>query len=137
MLGGKSMDCIFCTGIEEHQLLLETANYKVVFDIDPIQSGHLLIISKEHVETLLAISDELFIGLMTLQKQLIALLEREFHVDGVSIIQNNGHIMDEGTHFHVHIVPRYHDDQFWDKKKAVEKPIFINDLAEKLKLLAQ
>lgn len=137
MRGGRGMDCIFCTGIEEHQLLLETPNYKVVFDIDPIQSGHLLIISKAHVETLLAISEELFIELMTLQKQVIALLEKEFHVDGVSVIQNNGHIMDDGTHFHVHIVPRYHGDQFWDHQQVVEKPILTNDLAEKLKRLTQ
>ena len=131
------MNCIFCEGIDEHQVLLHTANYKVVFDIDPIQSGHLLIISKAHVETMLDISDELFIELMTLQKQLITLLEKEFHVDGVSVIQNNGQIMDDGTHFHIHLVPRYHDDQFWEHQQVVEKPILIDDLVKKLKLLKQ
>ena len=130
------MKCIFCTGIEEHQILHETANYQVVFDIDPIQSGHVLIISKAHIETLLQLSDALLLELMALQKQLITLFEQEFHVDGVSVIQNNGHIMDDGTHFHVHIVPRYHNDQFWDNQQVVEKPILKDVLAKKLMQLA-
>ncbi|APZ49972.1 hypothetical protein BW721_10235 [Jeotgalibaca sp. PTS2502] len=40
------MKCIFCNEIKEEQILLETASFKVIFDSDPIQLGHLLIISK-------------------------------------------------------------------------------------------
>ncbi|WP_274307275.1 HIT family protein [Solibacillus daqui] len=131
------MDCVFCEGIEDHHVILETENYKVVFDIDPIQIGHLLIISKAHFETILELSEELLVELLVIQKQLIALLEKEFHVDGVSVIQNNGKIMDEGTHFHVHIVPRYHDDHFWANQQVVEQPLSINELKKQLKLLTQ
>lgn len=34
------MTCIFCEGIETKQILIQTDNFKVVLDIDPIQSGH-------------------------------------------------------------------------------------------------
>ncbi|MCH7321901.1 HIT family protein [Solibacillus sp. MA9] len=131
------MDCVFCEGIEDHQVLIETENYKVVFDIDPIQIGHLLIISKAHYETLLEINEELLIELLAIQKQMIALLEKEFHVDGVSIIQNNGEIMDKGTHFHVHVVPRYHDDHFWANQQVVDKPLSIDELVKELKHLTR
>lgn len=130
------MNCIFCEGIKEHQVLLETDNYRVLFDIDPIQSGHLLIMTKSHFKSIIDLSDKLLIELFMIQKQLTTILEKNFHVDGVSIIQNNGEIMDEGTHFHVHIVPRYHHDQFWEHQQVIERPLSTNELAKHLKLLA-
>lgn len=130
------MNCIFCEGIKEHQVLLETENYRVLFDIDPIQAGHLLIMTKSHFKSIIDLSDKLLIELFMIQKQLTTILEKNFHVDGVSIIQNNGEIMDEGTHFHVHIVPRYHDDQFWEHQQVIERPLSTNELAKHLKMLA-
>jgi len=130
------MNCIFCEGIKEHQVLLETENYRVLFDIDPIQAGHLLIMTKSHFKSIIDLSDKLLIELFMIQKQLTTILEKNFHVDGVSIIQNNGEIMDEGTHFHVHIVPRYHDDQFWEYQQVIERPLSTNELAKHLKMLA-
>lgn len=130
------MNCIFCEGIKEHQVLLETENYRVLFDIDPIQTGHLLIMTKSHFKSIIDLSDKLLIELFMIQKQLTTILEKNFHVDGVSIIQNNGEIMDEGTHFHVHIVPRYHDDQFWEHQQVIERPLLTNELAKHLKMLA-
>lgn len=46
------MTCIFCHQIEEIDILYQTEYFKVVWDIDPIQTGHLLIISKDHYDTL-------------------------------------------------------------------------------------
>ncbi|MGN7476328.1 HIT family protein [Solibacillus silvestris] len=129
------MDCIFCHGIKEEQVLLETGNYIVVFDIDPIQSGHLLIISKRHFEHIREVSKELLIELLDLKKKIIDLLEKSFGITGISIIQNNGAIMDEGTHFHVHLIPRYSDDLFWENQAVIEHPISTTDLSNKLKLL--
>lgn len=36
------MTCIFCHQIEEIDILYQTEYFKVVWDIDPIQTGHLL-----------------------------------------------------------------------------------------------
>jgi hypothetical protein len=47
--GGIIVNCIFCNEIIEEQILVESKSFKVVFDIDPIQLGHLLIISKSHL----------------------------------------------------------------------------------------
>ncbi|WP_277942737.1 HIT family protein [Streptococcus suis] len=46
------MTCIFCHQIKEEEILYQTEHFKVVWDIDPIQTGHLLIISKDHYDTL-------------------------------------------------------------------------------------
>ena len=65
------MTCIFCEGIEEKQILLQTKKFKVVLDIDPIQSGHLLIISKQHFMDVRELSDLALIELFKLQKRII------------------------------------------------------------------
>ena len=46
------MTCIFCHQLNENDILYQTEHFKVVWDIDPIQTGHLLIISKKHYDTL-------------------------------------------------------------------------------------
>ena len=59
-------------------------------------------------------------------------LENNFDILGVSIIQNNGKVMDDGTHFHVHVVPRYTEDKFWDNQTVVRRNIDINHLKQVL-----
>lgn len=129
------MECIFCHAIKEEQILMETENYKVVLDIDPIQMGHLLIISKNHLMDIREIATPQLIELIELEKSIISILENDFSVTGASVIQNNGRIMDEGTHFHVHVVPRYDDDQFWGNQVVEEHPLALQELKDKLRLV--
>ncbi|MEK4139230.1 HIT family protein [Kurthia sp. FSL E2-0154] len=91
------MKCIFCNEILEEQVLLESKNYKVVFDIDPIQFGHLLIISKNHVMDIRDITPSRSIELIELEKSIINVFEKYFSVTGISVIQNNGKIMDDDS----------------------------------------
>lgn len=46
------MTCIFCHQLNENAILYQTKHFKVVWDIDPVQTAHLLIISKKHYDTL-------------------------------------------------------------------------------------
>lgn len=131
-LGVEKMKCIFCNEIKEEQILLETASFEVIFDIDPIQLGHLLIISKSHTESIIDLTSETLLELIILKKKIVEVLENNFDILGVSIIQNNGKVMDDGTHFHVHVVPRYTEDKFWDNQTVVRRNIDINHLKQVL-----
>lgn len=124
--------CVFCTKISEEKKLVSTEHFFVVFDIDPIQIGHLLIISKKHYMNLRELPQEALVERMNLEQKLIALLEEEFGVFGVSVIQNNGKVMDEGTHFHVHLVPRYANDGFWENQNLEPVALELSKLSEKL-----
>lgn len=124
------MKCIFCNEIKEEQILLETASFEVIFDSDPIQLGHLLIISKSHADSIIDFTSETLLELIILEKKIVEALENNFNILGVSIIQNNGKVMDEGTHFHVHVVPRYTDDQFWENQTVARRNIDINHLKQ-------
>lgn len=120
------MKCIFCNEIKEEQILLETASFKDIFDSDPIQLGHLLIISKSHADSIIDFTSETLLELIILEKKIVEALENNFNILGVSIIQNNGKVMDDGTHFHVHVVPRYTEDKFWDNQTVAKRNIDIN-----------
>lgn len=126
------MKCIFCNEIKEEQILLETASFKVIFDSDPIQLGHLLIISKSHADSIIDFTSETLLELIILEKKIVEALENNFNILGVSIIQNNGKVMDDGTHFHVHVVPRYTEDKFWDNQTVAKRNIDINQLKQVL-----
>ncbi|WP_374967103.1 HIT family protein [Lysinibacillus sp. RS5] len=130
------MNCIFCNAITDEQILVESKNYKVVFDIDPIQFGHLLIISKNHIMDIREITTAKLIELIELEKSIINIFEKHFSITSVSVIRNNGPIMDEGTHFHVHLIPRYVNDNFWDNQIVKEQKISLQDLQSHLKLLS-
>ncbi len=126
------MCCKFCHEIANEQILFTTKNYQVVLDIDPIQQGHLLIISKKHIDNLCRLSAEESLELITLEQKLVHVLETNFPVLGVTIAQNNGRLMDPGTHFHVHVIPRYSEDGFWDTVHVEEKEFAVAQLKELL-----
>ncbi|MCE4956816.1 HIT family protein [Macrococcoides caseolyticum] len=116
--------CIFCDDIKQEQIIYETDDFKVVFDIDPEQEGHMLLISKHHYMNYQDLPDEVVFDLIHLERKMIRILEDEMNIYGVSIIRNNGRIMDDGTHFHVHIIPRYKGDKFWSKEDT--KQVFFD-----------
>ena len=122
------MGCIFCDKIEERQILFETKHFKAVYDIDPIQFGHMLVMTKEHKLHLSDLSQSEVNELMNIQREVIKVMEKTLEVDGVTVIMNNGGILDIGTHFHIHLIPRYHGDDFWKHQLVVEKPIDFHQL---------
>lgn len=113
-------NCIFCNDIHPEQIIKETENFFIVFDINPIQKGYLLIISKGHYANIYDLPSEALHELIDLEKHMIKLIENNFEVLGVTSIKNNGNSMMEGTHFHLHIIPRYIQDGFWANQKVIE-----------------
>ena len=124
--------CIFCQQIKSEQILSETEHFMVIFDINPVQTGHLLIVSKKHYMDIREMSDEVLFDLVKLEKNLVSKIYDIFEVDGVTIAQNNGSIMDKGTHCHVHVIPRYKNDGFWGNQKVVHHENDILKLKENL-----
>ncbi|MGL6057300.1 MAG: HIT family protein [Culicoidibacterales bacterium] len=56
--------CIFCFGLEEHQIFLETDHFKVLLDKYPIPNGHILIVAKEHRMSLKELTDAELVDLI-------------------------------------------------------------------------
>ncbi|CYV70313.1 TPA: HIT family protein [Streptococcus suis] len=125
------MTCIFCHQLKEEDILYQTEYFKVVWDIDPVQIGHLLIISKEHYDTLSQIPSAVRYELSDLEVFLTDKLCQVLTIDGVTIACND-RLFDVGTHFHVHLIPRFRSDGFWDQISLAQVQL---DLTHFLKAL--
>ncbi|HFI0457784.1 TPA: HIT family protein [Streptococcus suis] len=108
------MTCLFCHQLKEEDILYQTEHFKVVWDIDPVQTGHLLIISKKHYDTLSQVPPAVRYELSDLEVLLTEKLCQILAIDGVTIACND-RLFDTGTHFHVHLIPRFQSDGFWDQ----------------------
>ncbi|OFI47672.1 histidine triad (HIT) protein [Floricoccus penangensis] len=125
--------CIFCSQIDKKQILRESKDFFLVLDINPNQIGHLLLISKKHYESLEDIPDSVLLDEIKFEKEIVGILKENFDILDVTIFQNNGFTMDEGVHFHKHIIPRYKEDGFWDNFHVKEVHMDLEKLSELLK----
>ena len=125
--------CIFCHHISEQDILYQTEHFKLVLDIDPIQTGHLLLISKDHYTSISQLPLPILHELVETQAYLVGLLEACLPIDGVTIASNDKDLMDDGTHFHIHLIARLKGDGFWDKINIQELPLPIEDFLKELK----
>ena len=106
-------DCLFCKIIKGEipsKTIYEDEIVKVMMDINPISDGHLLVLPKNHNTDLLDLDDDTLLHIKrTTTEKLIPILKEKLNCSGVTICQNNG-LGQEIKHFHLHLIPRYKDD---------------------------
>ena len=107
-------DCIFCkiaAGDIPSATLYEDDDFRVILDIEPASKGHALILPKEHYANLYELDDELAAKALVLAKKMITKLTDILGCEGYNVLQNNGTAAGQTVfHFHMHLVPRYKDD---------------------------
>lgn len=106
------MDCLFCkiiNGDIPSRTIYEDSLVKVFLDINPSTNGDMLIVPKKHYENLFDINDKLLTHINKVIKELYVLLRDKLGIDGLTLVQNNGFGQDI-KHFHVHVTPRYTND---------------------------
>lgn len=83
-----------------------------LMDLYPAARGHLLILPKEHVKDIFAISETLGANIMEVTVRLARALRDTLAPAGLNLIQANGVAAGQTIgHFHLHLVPRYHGDE--------------------------
>lgn len=111
----KDENCVFCKiaeGTIPSYTLYEDDTFRVFLDLSPTSFGHALIIPKEHYKNLFELDDEAASKCMVLAKKIGTAMMNAFHCDGLNILQNNGETAGQTMfHFHIHLIPRYKDDQ--------------------------
>lgn len=118
------MDCIFCKIINNEipsYTIYEDEIVKVFLDVNPDSNGHLLIIPKKHILDITEMDYNTWKSMLEITKKMKILLEETLHIDGLTLIQNNG-MVQEIKHFHLHLKPYYRDAQvLLDVKEIFEK----------------
>lgn len=106
--------CDFCEIINKQRTAYtayENENLVVILDMDPVHEGHILIIPKEHVDSIDKISEDILIDVMKTAQKIVTALSEVYGNPGYSIMQNGGKFCDYG-HAHFHVFPRYENDGF-------------------------
>ncbi len=104
---------IFCKIINNEvpsYTLYEDDIVKVFLDVNPSHNGHTLIVPKKHYQDLFDIDEEVLNHILKISKQVATYLKDKLNYDGISLCENNGYGQ-EVKHFHLHLIPKYKDEQ--------------------------
>ena len=107
------MDCIFCKIINNEipsEVIYEDDDVKVFLDINPTTNGDSLIVPKKHFTDFREVPDEILLHMNNVIKKLYPIYQEKLHCDGLTICHNTDYGQ-EIKHFHIHFIPRYHDDE--------------------------
>ena len=119
------MDCLFCKIIEGNipsKTIYEDDLVKEFLDINPNTNGHCLIIPKKHIVTIEEMDIELVTHILEVEKKIYRILKEKLNIEGLTIVQNND-LGQEVKHYHVHLIPRYQNDNWeihFNQKNLVE-----------------
>jgi histidine triad (HIT) family protein len=79
-------------------------------DIGPLSRGHMLVIPKEEVATIDALSDESAAAIGRTLPRLSRAVLKATGAKAYNIVQNNGELAHQAVmHVHFHIIPRYEE----------------------------
>lgn len=110
----KDENCIFCklaNGDIPTATVYEDEYLRAIMDAAPANKGHIIILPKSHAAGIYELEDEYVSRAFVLAKKLAVALKKLTGCDGVNILQNNGEAAGQTVfHFHVHVIPRFKDD---------------------------
>ena len=110
------MKCIFCDIVNHNshaEVLYDNDNVLSFLDINPVNFGHTLVITKKHYEDFLSVPKEELDHIIRAVQSISEVIQNKLGCDGFNIVINNGIAAGQTVkHFHFHIIPRFHNDDF-------------------------
>ena len=106
--------CIFCK-IVRGELpsikVYEDADTLAILTIQPTNTGHTLVIPKEHVRNVFEVTTQSWGKIQETVRKVASAVEKGMQADGVNINMNNReHAGQVVNHIHVHLIPRFKGD---------------------------
>jgi len=121
--------CVFCK-IRDGELpsmrIHEDDGTLAIMDINPLNAGHCLIISKAHAPTLFEASPADLQAVIVAAQKVALALKAALKPDGLNLLQANGPAAFQSVaHFHLHLIPRWNNDG-----KGFDWPLVPGDRAQ-------
>ncbi len=117
------MDCVFCSivaGDLPADVVLDEPNLLAFLDRRPVFKGHVLLVPRTHVDTLLDLPSALHADLLGATRRLAAAVVGGLGAEGSFVAMNNV-VSQSVPHLHVHVVPRTKGDGlrgfFWPRTR--------------------
>jgi len=131
------MTCIFCdilSGNRTGHFIYEDEFHVSILDKYPIDTGHSLVIPKQHHEKITDMDSNDVGKLFSVVPKIAKGVLEATGADAFSLGQNNGRAAKQIIpHVHIHIIPRYnHKGTIWTKR-GIETDSELSSLAEKIK----
>jgi histidine triad (HIT) family protein len=107
-------DCVFCK-IRDGELpsmrVCEDDRTMAIMDINPVNSGHCLVIVKAHAPTLWEADPADLQAAITAAQKVGLALRTVVKPDGLNMLQANGAAAFQSVpHYHLHLIPRWYND---------------------------
>ncbi|HXH83804.1 MAG TPA: HIT family protein [Candidatus Tectomicrobia bacterium] len=122
-------DCVFCK-IRDGQIpsttVFEDERTFAIMDINPLNSGHTLVITKAHAPTVWDADPADLQAAITTARRVALALREAVKPDGLNMLQANGPAAFQSVpHYHLHLIPRWTDDG-----KGFDWPLVPGDRAQ-------
>ncbi|MBB6626829.1 HIT family protein [Nocardioides sp. KIGAM211] len=118
--------CVFCAivaGEVPADLVLDEPSYVAFLDQRPVFKGHVLLVPREHVDTLPDLPAELRDGFLEASQRLARAVVDGLGAQG-SFVAINNTVSQSVPHLHLHVVPRTKGDGlrgfFWPRTKYAD-----------------
>ena len=128
--GNLDPDCIFCKIIRGEipaQRVFENDHLLAFLDINPLATGHTVVIPKTHAERLEQLPADTAGEVARSFGAIATALLKVTGAEGYNVLQNNGSVAGQVVpHVHFHLVPRRADDGLgyrWNAKSATAEEL--------------
>lgn len=123
--------CLGVQGVESEETLLKQED--LIYKDDLVSAfvnsfwiennpGHIIIVPNVHVENVYDLPNEQGSRIFEVSKKIALAMKKAYQCEGITFRQNNEPAGDQHAfHYHLHIFPRYTNDQF--NQKAAEKKV--------------
>ncbi len=131
------MNCLFCdiiNGKKSGFFIYEDQTHVAILDKYPIDTGHSLIMPREHHEKITDMTEKNVVDLFSRVLKIAKAILQATNADAFSIAQNNGRAAKQIVpHVHVHIIPRYDAKGAVWTKRQIPKDEELKVLAQKIR----
>jgi histidine triad (HIT) family protein len=109
--------------------IAEDDRYFAFLDINPLNTGHTLVVTKKETDYVFDLNDDIYSGLMLFSKKVAAAIEKTVDCKRIGIAV----VGLEVPHVHVHLIPMNSmDDINFKKPKLKLSPEEFKSIAEKI-----
>lgn len=118
--------CPFCLiATQQTHASIETSPHDIVFASDqatafissrwwPHNPGHVIIIPNQHYENIYDLPLSAATAIHALAREIALAMKQQYQCPGISTRQHNEPAGNQDVwHYHLHVFPRYHDDQLY------------------------
>lgn len=132
-------DCVFCkiiAGEIPSTAVYEDDDFLAILDVNPAARGHVIILPKKHAANIFEMDEEDAAKVFPVAKKIASALKKTYDCDGVNILQNNGEAAGQTVfHLHVHVIPRFYEDEvniMWEPGETPDLKAVADEIKKNL-----